>query len=169
MPSGQEPSAELRHEVGDQALRSLIGQAAIDQELRDLHIVVPDPVLVATPETARVPDANGLFDQARLEAVLRSQNMTEAGFLELMRGEMAQRQLLDAVTAGAQAPDPRPAPIYAARYREASADMAPFPIASAPEPAAPDEAARAALVRQPPGPVRHAGIPADQGDRALAQ
>ena len=48
LPSGQEPSAKLRREVGEQALQSLIGEAATSQELRSLHIVVPDAVLVET-------------------------------------------------------------------------------------------------------------------------
>ncbi len=140
LPAGQEPSAELRHEIGVQALQSLIGQAATTQELRSLHIVVPDAVLIAT--TRKLPaflDANGQFDKARLDAVLRSQNMTEAGFIELMRGELAQRQLLDAVSAGARVPDSTAAAIYAARFEKRSADMALFPIASVPEPAVPDE------------------------------
>ncbi|MGA3006230.1 MAG: peptidyl-prolyl cis-trans isomerase, partial [Acetobacteraceae bacterium] len=140
LPAGQEPSAQLRREVGEQALQSLIGEAATSQELRSLHIAVPDPVLVES--TRKLPaflDANGNFDKARLDAVLRNQNMTEAGFIELMRGEMAQRQLLDAVTAGARVPDSEAAVIYAARFEKRSADMALFPIASAPEPATPDE------------------------------
>lgn len=141
LPAGQEPSAELRHEVGEQALQSLIGQAATSQELHSLHIVVPDSVLVET--TRKLPaflDAKGQFDKARLDAVLRSQSMTEAGFLELMRGEMAQRQLLDAVTAGARASESEAAAIYAARFEKRSADMALFPIASMPEAPVPDEA-----------------------------
>jgi peptidyl-prolyl cis-trans isomerase D len=140
LPSGQEPSALLRREVGEQALQSLVGQAATSQELRNLHIVVPDAVLVET--TRRLPafrDANGQFDKSRFDAVLRSQNMTEAGFIELMRGEMAQRQLLDAVAAGARIPDTEAAAIYAATFEKRSADMALFPIASVPEPPVPDE------------------------------
>jgi peptidyl-prolyl cis-trans isomerase D len=141
LPSGQEPTAKLRQEVGEQALQSLIGQAAISQELRKLHIVVPDPVLVET--TRKLPaflDANGQFDKARLDAVLANQNMTEDGFLALMRDEMAQRQLLDAVAAGAQVPEAESAAAYAARFEKRSADMAMFPIASAPVPPVPDEA-----------------------------
>jgi peptidyl-prolyl cis-trans isomerase D len=140
LPSGQEPSAELRHEVGEQALQSLIGQAATSQLLRSLHIVVPDPVLADT--TRKLPafrDANGQFDKATFDAVLRNQNMTEAGFIELMRGEMAQRQLLDAVAAGARIPNSEAAAIYAATFEKRSADLAMFPIASVPEPAVPDE------------------------------
>jgi peptidyl-prolyl cis-trans isomerase D len=141
LPSGQEASAEMRREIGEQALQSLVGQAAMSQELRDLRIVVPDPVLVATiQQLPMFLGANGAFDRMRFEAVLRSQDMTEGGFLELMRGEMARRQLLDAVAAGARVPDSEAGPIFAARYEKRSADIAAFPIAGAPEPPVPDEA-----------------------------
>ncbi len=141
LPSGQEPSAELRHEVGEQTLQRLIGQAAITQELRDLRIVVPDPVLVAT--VRKLPaftSANGTFDRTRLEAALRGNGMTEAAFLALVRGDMAQQQLFDAVTAGARAPDSETGPIFAARYKKRSADIVAFPIAAAPEAPMPDDA-----------------------------
>jgi peptidyl-prolyl cis-trans isomerase D len=142
LPAGQEPSARLRREVGEQALQSLIGQAATSQELQNLRIAVPDAVLVDT--THKLPafrDANGQFDKARLDAVLRNQNMTEAGFISMMRSEMAQRQLLDAVAAGARVPHSEAAASYAARFEKRSADMAAFPIANVPEPPIPDEPA----------------------------
>ncbi len=141
LPAGQEPSAELRHEVGEQVLQRLISQAAMDQELRDLRIVVPDPVLVAS--VRKLPSftsSGGTFDRPRFEALLRANNMTESGFLELMRGDMARKQLLDAVTAGARAPDSETKPIYAAQYEKRSADIAAFPIANTQEPPIPDEA-----------------------------
>ena len=141
LPAGQEPSAELRHEVGEQTLQRLIGQAALDQELRDLHVTVPEPVLVET--IRKLPafrGGDGAFDRTRFEAVLRSNNMTEAGFLELVRADVAQRQLLDAVTAGARAPDSETGPIYAAQFEKRSADIAAFPVAAAPEPPIPDDA-----------------------------
>lgn len=142
LPTGQEPSAELRRTVGEQTLQRLIGQAAMTQELRDLRIVVPDPVLVAT--VRKLPaftSSTGTFDRTLLEAVLRSNGMTEAGFLELMRGDMAQRQVLDAVTAGAQVPDSETGPIFAAQFEKRSADIAAFPIAAEPEAPVPDDAA----------------------------
>jgi peptidyl-prolyl cis-trans isomerase D len=142
LPAGQEPSAELRHEVGEQTLQRLIGQAAMNQELHDLHIVVPDPVLIDT--TRKLPafsSPNGTFDRTRFEATLRNNDMTEAGFLELMRGELAQSELLDAVTAGARAPDSETGPIYAAQFEKRSADIAAFPLAAVAEPPVPDDAA----------------------------
>ena len=141
LPSGQEASTEMKRAVVEQALQSLIGQTAMSQELRDLHISVPDAVLVATARSLPAfRDATGGFDKARFDAVLRSNNMTEAGFLDLMRREMTQRQLLDAVTAGARVPDAEAGPIFAMQFEKRSADIAGFPIAASPEAPVPDEA-----------------------------
>lgn len=142
LPSGQEPSAELRREVSEQTLQRLIGQAAMGQEVRDLHIVVPQSAVVET--TRKMPafrNADGTFDKARFDSLIRSNGMTEAGFLELIRTDIARQQLIDAVTAGARVPDTEAAPIYASRFEKRSADIVAFPIASTPEPPLPDEAA----------------------------
>ena len=141
LPSGQEASVEMRREVAEQALRRLIAQASMNQEVRDLHIVVPDAVLVGTIQ--KLPAfraASGAFDRTRFDAALRSNGITESGFLELMRADLARQQVLDAVTAGARVPDAETGPIYASRYEKRSADIAAFPIAAAPEPPVPDDA-----------------------------
>ncbi len=141
LPQGQEPSAELRRQVGEQTLQRMIGQAAMGQELRDLRIVVPEPVLVDTiRKLPAFKGANGQFEKPRFDAVIRGSGMTEFGFLEMMRGELARKQLLDSVTAGATVPESEAAPIYAMQFEKRSADIAAFPIASVPEPPVPDEA-----------------------------
>ncbi len=141
LPSGQEASAEMKREAADRALQQLIGQTAMSQELNRLRIIVPDPVLIATTRTLPAfKNADGSFDRARFEAVLRNNNMTEAGFLELMRNDLAQRQLMDAVSAGSRVPASEAGPIYSAQFEKRSADIAAFPIAAAPEPPIPDDA-----------------------------
>ena len=142
LPGGQEASAALRKQVGDQTLQGLIAQAAMNQELAELRIVVPDGILAGTIRglpVFRGPD--GSFDKARFEAALRNNGLTEAGFLDNMRGDLSQRQLLDAVMAGDRAPDSEAAPIYALEGEKRSADIAAFPIAATPEPPLPDDTA----------------------------
>jgi peptidyl-prolyl cis-trans isomerase D len=142
LPAGQEASAALRKQVGDQTLQSLIAQAAMNQEVNELRIVVPDTILAGTVRglpVFRGPD--GAFDKARFEAALRNNGLTEAGFLDNMRDDLSQRQLLDAVMAGARAPDSEAGPIYALENEKRSADIAAFPIAATPEPPVPDDAA----------------------------
>jgi peptidyl-prolyl cis-trans isomerase D len=142
LPSGQEPSAAQRRDVAEKTLQRLIAHVALTQELRDLRIAVPGSVLVETVHNlAPFKGPTGTFDKARFDALVRANGMTEAGFLDATRGDIASRQLMDAVTAGAHAPESEAAPIYAARYEKRSADIAEFPIASAPEPPMPDAAA----------------------------
>jgi peptidyl-prolyl cis-trans isomerase D len=142
LPPGQEPTAELRRQVIDQTLQRMIGQAALSKELRDLRVTVPDPVLVATARSLPAfKGSDGVFDKTRFDAVLRNNGLTEASFLDLMRGDMARRQLIDAVTAGARVPDAEAAPIYASQFEKRSADIAAFPIAATADPPPPDDPA----------------------------
>lgn len=140
LPPGQEISAAIRREVGDQTLQGMIGQAAMNEELRDLGIVVPQPVLV--DQVRKLPGfrgPNGAFDKTRFDAVLRANGLTEPGFLEEVRGQLAQREILDAVIAGARIPAAEAGPIYAMQFEKRSADVAAFPISATPEPPVPDE------------------------------
>jgi len=141
LPSGQEPSQEMRSGVAREALQRLIGQAALNQELQRLHIVTPDAAvrqMVFAMPAFRGP--NGQFDHQTFEAVLRNNGLTEARFLDMMRGELAQRQLLGAVSAGATTPEALLRPLFQGRFEKRSADMVEFPLAAAPEPPSPTEA-----------------------------
>jgi peptidyl-prolyl cis-trans isomerase D len=142
LPQGQEATPDLRRRVADDTLQRLINQAALSSELRDLRIVTPD---AAVAETARSMPAfrgpDGKFSRPQFDAVLRNNGLTEPRFMDMLRGDLAQRQLLGAVTAGAAAPRTELAPIYASEFERRSADMVVFPINAAPAPPAPDEAA----------------------------
>ena len=137
LPSGQDASADLKRSVGDQALQRLIGQAALDQELRRLRVVTPDAaVRDATYAMPAFHDKDGKFSRLQLEAVLRNQGLTEQQFVELLRGDLAQQQVLGAVAAGASAPQAEAVPLYQEQFEKRSADMVEFPFAAetAPEP-----------------------------------
>ena len=142
LPPGQEPTVEFRRQVAGQALQRMVGQIAMRQELQTLRIAVPNEVVVET--TRKMPmfrGADGTFDKRVFDSLIRQNGMTEQVYLDQLRSEIARRQLVDAVTAGARAPDAETAPLYAAQYEKRSADLAAFPIASVPEIAPPDEAA----------------------------
>lgn len=141
LPPGQEATPELKRRVGDEALQRMIGQSALSQELRDLHILTPEPAVAAMIRTTpSFRGADGKFSRPMFEAVLRNNGLSEARFLEMMRGDLAQRQLLGAITAGASAPETLVAPIYSAEFEKRSADMVEFPLSAAPTPPTPDEA-----------------------------
>ena len=141
LPSGQEPTQEMRDSVAHDALQQLITQAALNQELQRLHVVAPAQAvrqMVFAMPAFRGSD--GQFDQQTYQAALRNNGLTEQRFLDLMRGELEQRQLLGAVSAGAATPDVLLHPLYEGQFEKRSADMVEFPIAAAPEPPAATEA-----------------------------
>ncbi len=141
MPPGQEASAEMRRRVGTETLQRMIAQAALSSELRDLRIVTPDATVA---EMARAMPAfrgaDGKFSKQVFDAVLRNNGLTEARFLDMLRGDLAQRQLLSAISAGAGASNVLVDPIFAGEYEKRSAVVVEFSIAAAAEPATPDDA-----------------------------
>jgi peptidyl-prolyl cis-trans isomerase D len=135
LPSGQEPTQDMRNGVARDTLQRLITQAALSQELQRLHVVSPDPAVrqtVLSMLTFRGP--NGQFDRQTFEAVLRNNGLNEPRFLDMARGELAQRQLLGAVSAGAATPETLLRPLYQGQFEKRSADMVEFPLAAAPRP-----------------------------------
>jgi peptidyl-prolyl cis-trans isomerase D len=141
LPAGQEPTQEMRSGVAREALQQPIAQAAMNQELQRLRIATPDQVVrqtVFTMPAFRGP--NGQFDRQTFETLLRNNGLTEQRFLDMTRGELAQRQLLGAVSAGTATPEVMLRPVYQSRFEKRSAAMVEFPLAAAPEPATPAEA-----------------------------
>ena len=141
MPPGQEATPEMRSNAANEALQALIAQAAVDQELQRLHIVSPDPaVRQAVFSTPAFRGRDGQFDRQTFEAVLRNNGLSEPRFLEMVRSDLAQRQLIGTVAAGATAPQVMLGPLFATQFEKRSADMVEFPFAGAPEPPAPTQA-----------------------------
>lgn len=142
LPAGQEASAGMRRQVGQQTLQRLIAQAAVGVELKNLRIVTPDEAVVAAARAMPAfQGADGKFSKPVFDTMLRNNGLTEDRFLAELRADMAQRQLLSAVGASAAAPETEIMPIYQDEFGTRAADMAVFPLSAAPEPAAPDEAA----------------------------
>ncbi|HVZ07876.1 peptidylprolyl isomerase [Rhodopila sp.] len=141
LPQGQELTQPQREQIAQQTLQRLIGQTALADELHRLRIVTPDAVVV---EAARAMPAfqgqDGKFNKQVFDAVLRNNGLTEGRFMEQLRADIAQRQLLSAFATAAIAPDAEVKPLYAMEFEKRSADMAVFPFAASPEPGTPDEA-----------------------------
>jgi peptidyl-prolyl cis-trans isomerase D len=143
MPAGQEPSLEIKRAVARQALEQIIAQAAIGQEIARLHIIVPDAALrQAVYEMPTFRGPSGQFDRRTFEAALSTNNLNEARFLDLLRGDLAQRQLVGSLRAGIASPDILSQQAFAYQNEQRSADVVEFALAAVPAPAAPDEAAQ---------------------------
>jgi peptidyl-prolyl cis-trans isomerase D len=141
LPPGTDVTAEMRREVASAAVQGLVGQAVITQEVRRLGIVVPDEaVRQAVFAIPQFRGPTGQFDRATFEAVLRNNGLTEPRFLEIVRGNLAEKQLLETVAAGAVPPGVLVDQIFAYQFEKRSADMVELPFSAVPAPPAPDEA-----------------------------
>jgi peptidyl-prolyl cis-trans isomerase D len=136
-----EPDAETRRAVAEQALQRLISQAALTDAANALRLVVPDDALrQAVFAMPAFKGADGKFDKQRLDAILQNNNLTETRFLELMRTDIAQQQLLGPIRAGAFAPEVLRQAVFAFRNEKRVASMVTVPFDSVPAPPPPAEA-----------------------------
>ncbi len=137
-----EPTPEIRRSVAAQALDRLIGQALLEQAARDLHLAVPDAAVVqAVYQVPAFQGTNGQFDRSRFEQLLRTNGLTEPRFLDLVRADLRQRQLLEAVRAGSGPSDTLTRAVFDFQNEKRAADIVSLPFSAAKPPPAPDEEA----------------------------
>jgi len=135
-----EPTPAQRRAVAQQTLERLVVQAAIADEVNRLGIAVPDAALrQAVFEMPAFRGPGGSFDRNQFEAVLRNNNFTEGRFLEVMRADLASRQLLETVQAGVAAPEELVRQAYAFQRETRIADVVELPFSAAPESPAPSD------------------------------
>ncbi len=136
-----EPTPAIRQAVAGQVLDRLVVQAAIQNEVDRLGLTVPDDALrAAVFSVPAFRGANGAFDRQRFEAVLRSNNLTEPHLLDLMRSDLGQRQLMEAIQVGAAPPAVVTQQVFAFQRETRVAQYVELPFAAAAEPPAPTEA-----------------------------
>jgi peptidyl-prolyl cis-trans isomerase D len=141
LPSGSEPTPAMRRAVAGMALQNMINQAALNQELHRLGVVAPDAAvrrMVFAMPAFHGP--TGQFDRATFEAVLRNNGLNEPRFLELVRTDLAQQQLIGAIAAGAVPPAELTRQLFAFQFEKRSADVVDLPFAAVPPPAPPSQA-----------------------------
>ena len=132
------PTPDIRRGVAEQALQQLVIQAAFAAEAARLHLAVPDEALrQATFDTRAFQGASGQFDKTVFQTVLRNNGLTEERYLALMRTDIAQRQLVEAVRAGGISPNLLNKLVYQFQGEKRTADLVSLPFAAAPEPPAP--------------------------------
>ena len=133
-----EPTPAIRRGVAAQTLDGLIFQSAIAGEVRRLRLAVPDEALrQAVFDIPAFRGRTGTFDRQTFEAVLRQNNFTEARFLEQMRADLAQRQLMETVQVGVGVPQSLLRPVYAFTRETRVAETVDLPFAAAAEPLEP--------------------------------
>ena len=134
------PGPEIRRAVAEQALQELIVQAAFAGEVARLHLAVTDDALrQATFETPAFQGAGGRFDRTTFNTVLRNNGLTEQRYLSLMRTDLGQRELVEAIRAGGFTSDLLGRMIYSFQGETRTAALVSLPFAAAPEPPPPTD------------------------------
>ncbi len=132
---------EVRRQVAMQSVEQLVTQASLQDAARRLGLAVPDAALLDTAHGfPAFRGRDGAYDPAKMQQVLQANGYTEQRFLDLLRHDVAQSQLLGAVSAGAAAPHALIAPLFVFANETRAADAVDFSFADAPAPPAPDEA-----------------------------
>lgn len=121
-------------------LNRMINEALLRVATQDLGLAVSDSLIRL--ETERNPTfvgTTGTFDRNRFNEILRNAGMTEQGYVERLRQDLANRMMVDSIAAPV-VPDPLAKAIYA--FRNEKREIVTFKIADAaqPAPAAPDAA-----------------------------
>jgi peptidyl-prolyl cis-trans isomerase D len=135
-----DPPAQMKKGIAAQAVEQVITQEAVDQAAANMGIAVPDAAVRQT--TFDIPafhNAAGQFDRAQFQTILRNNNLTEARYLDLIRRDLAQRQLTEAARAGAVSPDVLTREVYDFQHEQRIADTVTLAFAAATAPAAPTE------------------------------
>ncbi|BCX18148.1 MAG: hypothetical protein KatS3mg117_1830 [Geminicoccaceae bacterium] len=142
-----ERSPAVMENLFRQALAQAIARRLLDLHARELGLAV-DPGTLArlVREDPTFEGPNG-FDRQRFDFVLRELGLSEAGYLEQLRGDVLRSRLVEAVTGAVAAPELLAREL--ARYREERrVGRALLVPAAAQDPGQPDEATLAAWLER---------------------
>lgn len=138
-----ENDPRVRRALAEQAVDQLVLDRVLRAETARLGVAVPDEVVrefVFSLPGFRGP-AGGGFSRAAFESFLRSNDLNEPQFLALVRADLARQQVSTAVRAGAAAPSVLARRLLQWRDQQRAATVVSLPLAAAPEPPEPTEAA----------------------------
>lgn len=136
-----ENDPRIRRAIAEQALDQLVLDRLLRAEAERLKIAVPDSaVRDFVFEIQGFRGMDGRFSQAVFQNFLRTNDLTEQGFLALVRADLARQQIAMAVRSGATGPDALAKPLLRWLEERRSITLVTLPIAAAPEPPAPTEA-----------------------------
>lgn len=128
----------------DSALERLIQRRLLALAADDAGLRIADETVAETARRFPVfQDGFGRFDVNVMREVLRRNGLTEAEFIEQIRADMAQTDMIGAVTAGAFVPRTLAESLYRFREERRRFDLVTIPNTAMPDAPAPDEAALA--------------------------
>ena len=126
----------------DRVLQNLIAQATYDAETGDLGMTMTDEAILRTIHDNRAfKNRQGQFDRFQFEQVLRSNGLTEEGYVQQLRRGLARDQVLNSISEGAVAPKAVVNALYRWRAEKRVAETMEVKVDKAAAVGTPDEAA----------------------------
>lgn len=115
----------------DQTLQQMIGRTLYDLAARDAGLRVDDSLVAHEIGLQKAfQNPKGQFDRNRFAQVLQANNLTEAGYVALLRSGLARQQVVGAVEAGGYTPQTLATALFAYRDEARTADTLLLPNAS---------------------------------------
>lgn len=136
-------TAEQAKQFGllDQSLQTLIQRALFDLAAKDAGIAVgPEVVKLRIADEPAFRNQQGQFDANMFRTVLRNNQLTEDGYIALIRRETARELVAGAVNAGVAAPKTLTQALYRFRGEKRVAEVVTLTNASVGDVGSPDEA-----------------------------
>lgn len=125
----------------DQSLNTLIQRTLLDLAAKDAGVAVGTEVVrLRIADEPAFRNQQGQFDPNVFRTVLRNNQLTEDGYINLIRRETARELVAGAVNAGVAAPKPLVQDLYRFRGEKRVAEVVTLPNAAIGDVGAPDEA-----------------------------
>jgi peptidyl-prolyl cis-trans isomerase D len=124
----------------DRAVDQLISEALLQQETQKLGIIATDDVVrhaIQTDPNFQGPD--GKFDRNRFERILAGSELSEQGYVELLRRDLTAGQLIGAVSTAVDVPQILTETLYRQRNERRVAEVAVVAVDAKAEIPAPEE------------------------------
>lgn len=132
-----------------QVLARLITEASMDRRVTDLGLHVSDATVArGIMDDPSFQGTNGRFDRAAFDDIIRSNGLSEAGFVRERRGLAARLQLAEAVSSDLPVPLAAREAVHRYTAERRAAEIVLMPPSAAGEIADPDEAALKAFFEE---------------------
>lgn len=110
--------------IMDNLVAQLTERATLDMAARTMGLTIPDATLRrAVLEQDAFIDETGNFNRMLLNQVLSSNNLTEQGFIDLLRSDVSRQIMLQPIAANARAPQAMVDALFTYRAEQRSADV----------------------------------------------
>jgi peptidyl-prolyl cis-trans isomerase D len=141
LPDPTQIPPQLKQRVALQSVEKLVTQQALADQVAKLGLAVPDGVVrdaVFAMQEFQGPD--GKFSRPQMMQLLSTNHLTETRFLDLMRQDIAQNELLQSVGAASAPSKLLTGLVYRYLNEKRSADLLMLPMQGQPLPPAPPDA-----------------------------